>query len=244
MSGPATNAGPAAATAVDHRPARTGRRPGESGARDAILAAARTEFAAGGYGGATIRGIAARAGVDPALVHHYFGTKEQLFETALELPVSPATLLPALLADDRDHIGEQVVLRFLTVWEEPTNRPIFLAMLRSIVSNEQAAELVRRLLVKEVFGPLATALGVPDAELRATLAGSQFIGLALMRYVGRVEPLASTDLATVAAAVGPTIQRYLTGAIRPAAVDDATGHSTEDASGGRTAAARRHPSPL
>jgi AcrR family transcriptional regulator len=213
MSGSATDAGSAPATTLDQRPAHTGRRPGESGARDTILAAARFEFAAGGYDGATIRGIAARAGVDPALVHHYFGAKEQLFEAALEVPVSPATLLPALLADDHDRIGEQVMLRFLTVWEDPANRPVFMAMLRSVVSNEQAAELVRRLLVKEVFGPLATALGVPDAELRATLAGSQFIGLALMRYVGRVEPLASADLPTVAAAVGPTIQRYLTGAI-------------------------------
>jgi hypothetical protein len=82
-----------------------------------------------------------------------------------------------------------------------------------MISNEQAADLVRRLLVKEVFGPLAVALGVPDAELRATLAGSQFIGLALIRYVGRVEPLASADVGTVAVAVGPTIQRYLTGEI-------------------------------
>jgi AcrR family transcriptional regulator len=211
MSAPVTDAGPAAA---HHRPPHTGRRPGDSGARGEILAAARAEFAQGGYDGATIRGIAARAGVDPALVHHYFGAKEQLFETALELPISPATLLPALLADDRERIGEQVVRRFLTAWEDPANRPMFMAMLRSIVSNEQAAELVRRLLVKEVFAPLATALGVPDAELRATLAGSQFIGLALMRYVGRVEPLASADLETVAVAVGPSIQRYLTGTIR------------------------------
>ena len=104
----------------------------------------------------------------------------------------------------------------LTVWEDPANWPVFMAMLRSVISNEQAAELVRRLLVKDVFGPIATALGVPDAELRATLAGSQFIGLMLMRYVGRVEPLASADVTTVAAAVGPTIQRYLTGAIGPA----------------------------
>jgi AcrR family transcriptional regulator len=206
-------AGEPVAAPAGHRPAHTGRRPGESGTRDCILAAARFEFAEGGYDGATIRGIAARAGVDPALVHHYFGAKEQLFERALELPISPATLLPGLLADDRERIGEHVVTGFLTVWEDPANRPIFMAMLRSIVSNEQAAELVRRLLVKEVFGPLAAALGVPDAELRATLAGSQFIGLALMRYVGRVEPLASADLDTVAAAVGPTIQRYLTGAI-------------------------------
>ena len=206
-------AGEPVAAPAGHRPAHTGRRPGESGTRGLILAAARLEFAEGGYDGATIRGIAARAGVDPALVHHYFGAKEQLFERALELPISPATLLPGLLADDRERIGEHVVTGFLTVWEDPANRPIFMAMLRSIVSNEQAAELVRRLLVKEVFGPLAAALGVPDAELRATLAGSQFIGLALMRYVGRVEPLASADLDTVAAAVGPTIQRYLTGAI-------------------------------
>ena len=175
--------------------------------------AARLEFGESGYDGATIRAIAARAMVDPALVHHYFGSKEQLFEAAVELPVAPASLLSAILAGDREHLGEQIVGRFLTVWEEPRNRPIFMAMLRSVISNEQAADLVRRLLVKEIFGPLAVTLGVPDAELRATLAGSQFIGLALMRYVGRVEPLASADVEAVAVAVGPTIQRYLTGEI-------------------------------
>jgi len=203
--------GPAPAPVHGH----TGRRPGESGARDAILAAARAEFAAAGYDGATIRGIAARAAVDPALVHHYFGAKEQLFEAAVALPVSPATLLPELLAADRDHIGEHVVNRFLGAWEEPANRPVMLALLRSAISNEQAAELVRRLLAREVFAPLATALGASDAELRATLVGSQLIGLALFRYIGRVEPLASTDQACLAAAIGPTLQRYLTGPLTP-----------------------------
>jgi AcrR family transcriptional regulator len=207
--GGAPFAKPSAARPAPH----TGRRPGESGTRDAILAAARLEFSEAAYDGATIRGIAARAGVDPALVHHFFGTKEQLFEAAVQPPISPANLLPALLAGDRKHIGEQVARRVLTIWEEPRNRPIFMAMLRSVISNEQAADLVRRLLVKEVFAPIATALGAPDAELRATLAGSQFIGLALMRYVGRVEPLASADVETVVAAVGPTLQRYLTGEI-------------------------------
>ena len=90
-----------------------------------------------------------------------------------------------------------------------------MAMLRSVVSNEQVAQLVRRLLVKEIFGPIATALGVPDAELRATLAGSQLVGLVLLRYVGQVEPLASAGVDSLAAAVGPTIQRYLAGAIDP-----------------------------
>jgi len=198
---------------VAPRPGHPGRRPGESGAREAILGAARAEFAAAGYDGATIRRIAARAGFDPALVHHYFGAKEQLFEAAVELPVSPAAIVAELLAADRERLGEQVVLRFLTVWEQPANRPGFQAMLRSMICNEQAADLVRRLLVRDVLGPLATALGLPDAELRATLAGSQFIGLALLRYVGRLEPLASADRAAVAVAVGPTIQRYLTGTI-------------------------------
>ena len=205
-----------AAAAPRRRLGHTGRRPGDSGARDAILAAARLEFGEAGYDGATIRGIAAAAGVDPALVHHYFGAKDQLFESAIELPVSPAALLPALLAGDRDHLGEQIVRRFLTVWEDPANRPTFMAMLRSVISNEQAAGLVRRLLMKEVFGPIARVLGVRDADLRATLAGSQIIGLALMRYIGRVEPLASADVETVAAAVGPTVQRYLMGALGPA----------------------------
>ena len=194
-----------------HAGTHTGRRPGGPDTREGILAAARIEFGDGGYEGATIRSIAARAAVDPALVHHYFGTKEQLFEATIELPISPSQLLPALLAGDPDLIGEQIVRRFLSVWEEPDNRPVFMAMLRSVISNEQAAALVRRLLVKEIFTPIATTLGVPDAELRATLAGSQFIGLALMRYIGRVEPLASADVETLAKAIGPTIQRYLTG---------------------------------
>jgi AcrR family transcriptional regulator len=201
-------------TAQVQQPAvHTGRRPGDSGTREAILAAARHEFGEAGYDGATIRGIAAYAAVDPALVHHYFGTKEQLFEAALQLPDSPGSMLPGLLAGDPGRIGEEVVRAFLTVWEEPANRPIFMAMLRSVISNEQAADLVRRLLVREIFSPIATALGAGDAELRATLAGTQFIGLALMRYVGRVEPLASADFETIVAAVGPTIQRYLTGEI-------------------------------
>lgn len=194
-------------------PGHTGRRPGDSGTHEAILLAARLEFGESGYDGATIRAIAARALVDPALVHHYFGSKEQLFEAAVELPIAPDTIVSAILAGERERLGEEIVERFLTVWEEPHNRPVFMAILRSIVSNEQAAELARRLLVKEIFGPLAVTLGVLDAELRAALAGSQFIGLALMRYVGRVEPLASADVDTVAVAVGPTIQRYLTGDI-------------------------------
>ena len=190
---------------------RTGRRPGEPPTRAVILAAARVAFSVGGYDHATIRDIAARAHVDPALVLHYFGSKEQLFAAALELPLRPAELVGEALAVHREHAGEFAVRRFLTVWEDPHNKPIMMALLRSVVSNEYAADLVRRLLGKMVLEPLATQLELPDAALRANLLGTQFIGLALARYVARIEPLASADVETLVAAVGPTIQRYLTG---------------------------------
>jgi len=206
--------GPAAAApdAPGRRPAaHSGRRPGESGARDAILKASRALFAQHGFERATIRAVAARAGVDPALVHHYYGSKEQLFEAALTLPMAPSVLLPRLLQEDPDHVGERVVQLFLSTWEQPANRLVLMAMLRSAASNEQATALVRRRLMTEVFGPLASLLDVPDAQLRVSLVGSQLIGLALMRYVARIQPVASASVESVAAAVGPTVQRYLTG---------------------------------
>lgn len=199
-----------AAMAAQRAARHSGRRPGDTDTRGAILAAAREEFAAGGFDGATIRGIAARAGVDPALVHHYFGGKDKLFEAAIELPVALEAFLPQLLAGtDRARIGEIVTRRFLSLWEDAANRPVFMAMLRSVVGNAQAASLVRERLTQQVFGPIADVLDVPDAALRANLIGSQFIGLALVRYVGRVEPLASAEIEAVVAALAPTIQRYL-----------------------------------
>ena len=195
------------------RPAavHSGRRPGESGARDAILQAARALFAEHGFERATIRAVASRAGVDPALVHHYFGSKERLFEAALKLPMAPAVVLPHLLQEDPEHVGERVVRLFLSTWEQPANRRVLMAMLRSAAANEQATALVRRRLLAEVFGPLATLLQVPDADLRVSLVGSQFIGLALMRYVARIEPIASASVDDLVRSVGPTVQRYLAG---------------------------------
>ena len=195
-------------------PARAaGRRPGESGTRAAILEAARAAFAETGYDRATIRGIAAAAGVDPALVLHYFGSKEGLFEAALELPVRPADVFARGAAAGPDQLGATVVRTFLEAWEPPETRVRLMAMLRSAMTNEAAMGMIRELLVREVFGPITQTLGVPDAQLRATLVGSQFIGLAIMRFVGRVEPLASASIDELVAAVGPTVQRYLTGEI-------------------------------
>jgi AcrR family transcriptional regulator len=203
--------GPAAGRRASAGKRRSGRRPGESGTRDAILDAARLRFAEHGYDRATIRDIAARASVDPALVIHYFGTKETLFAEALELPVEPTEILTPGMAAGPDLLGVTIVRTFLETWEPAETRVRLTAMLRSALTNEAAMGMIRDLLVREVFGPITAALGVPDAQLRATLVGSQFVGLAIMRYIGRIEPLASASVDDVVAAIGPTVQRYLKG---------------------------------
>jgi len=194
---------------------RTGRRPGESGTRDTILEAARREFAQHGYDRATIRGVARGAGVDPALVHYFFGAKTELFTAAMQLPVNPAELAQALLAGDTERIGERLIGTFLSVWDHAANRDVFIALIRSAVTDEHAATLLREFAVRELFGRVAAALGTPDAELRASLVFSQILGLAVARYILRVEPLASTPAELVTAAVGPTVQRYISGDLDP-----------------------------
>ena len=192
---------------------RAGRRPGGSGTRAAILAAARATFADRGYDRTTVREVGARAGVDPALVHHYHGTKEQLFAAAMRLPMDPAVAIPALLQPGRAGLGERMVRYFMTVCESGGEASPFLALLRGAVSHPASAAMLREFITRAVVGRVARALGTPDAELRATLVGSQMVGLAMVRYVIRVEPLASADHDEVVAAVAPTVQRYLTGAV-------------------------------
>jgi AcrR family transcriptional regulator len=193
--------------------ARTGRRPGVSGTREAILDAARRAFAEHGYQHATIRGVADLAGVDPALVHHYFGTKQALFVAAVQLPVNPVEQLMAVLAEDPGQAGERMVELFLSIWDHAADQSPLLALVRSAVGDEHAAAMLREFIAEEVLGQIAHRLGSPDAQLRATLVGSQIIGLAMARYIVKVEPLASAPAAQVVAAIGPTLQRYLTGDI-------------------------------
>ena len=193
--------------------ARTGRRPGVSGTREAILDAARRAFAEHGYQHATIRGVADLAGVDPALVHHYFGTKQALFVAAVQLPVNPVEQLMAVLAEDPGQAGERMVELFLSIWDHAADQSPLLALVRSAVGDEHAAAMLREFIAEEVLGQIAHRLGSPDAQLRATLVGSQIIGLAMARYIVKVEPLASAPAAQVVAAIGPTVQRYLTGDI-------------------------------
>ncbi|MFL6094880.1 MAG: TetR family transcriptional regulator [Blastococcus sp.] len=193
---------------------RPGRRPGNPDTRDAVLAAARAAFAERGFDGATIRGIAADAGVDPALVHHYFGNKDKLFLAAVDAPADPTELLPTILASPRDELGAAVVRMVLHVWDGPGRAP-GLALIRSAVSNEWTAKLLREFLVSKVLRRVVSTLGFdPDVRAaRASLVASQIIGLVMARYVLRLEPLASASPDEIVAAIGPTVQRYLTGDI-------------------------------
>ena len=157
--------------------------------------------------GATIRAIAQEAGVDAALVHHFFGTKEQVFVAAMELPFQPADLLPQLVGGPREQVGERFVRLFLALWRDPERRAPVLALLRSATTNEQAAEMIRQFVTEALLTRVAGALGVPP--LRVTAAASQLIGLAMVRHLIGVEPLASADEEEIVRLVAPTIQRYL-----------------------------------
>ena len=190
-----------------------GRRKGNSDTRQDVLDAARDCFAASGYDGATIRAVAAKAGVDPALVHHFFGTKADLFAAAMELPVNPSELVPSIVTGDVGELGQRIVRAFLSLWEEPKTRRRMLAVLKSAVRHEAAAAMLRMFLTRELFGAVAKTLDAPDADLRANLVGSQLVGLAMARYVIKVQPLAGASAEALVAAYAPTVQRYLTGEI-------------------------------
>ena len=177
-----------------------------------MLAAARAAFAERGFDGASIRVIATAAGVDPALVHHYFGSKDKLFLAAIEAPADPEELLPELLAGGPADLGARVVRLLLHVWDGP-GRAAGLALVRSAVTNEWTARLLREFLVSQVLRRVVGTLDLPpdEAEARGSLVASQLIGVVMARYVLRIEPLASATADELVAAVGPTVQRYLTG---------------------------------
>lgn len=188
---------------------RTGRRAGKVGTRQNILAAARAHFSEVGYDAATVRDIALAAGVDAALISHYFGSKEGVFLAAVEFPADPAEFIPRLLAPGLDGLGERLVRFFVETWDSPAGSPM-LAIIRSVVSSERAAVALREFVTQEVLGRLAAAIDLNEPQLRATLAASQLIGIAMLRYVVKVEPLASAGSDEVARWAGPVVQRYLT----------------------------------
>jgi AcrR family transcriptional regulator len=190
--------------------ARRGRRPGAPDTRAAILSAARESFAAAGYAGTTIRAVAGAAGVDAALVHHYFGTKDDLFVAAMQLPVDPRVELAPVLALGPDGAGERIVRTVLTVWDDPDNRLPLLAVVRGALDGP-GQRLIADGFLPAVIEPIGVALGIDHPERRMPLVASQLIGLIMLRYLLEAEPLASMPPEELVAALGPTIQRYLTG---------------------------------
>ncbi|QDY78342.1 TetR family transcriptional regulator [Streptomyces qinzhouensis] len=204
------------------RPARTEAAAGP-GARERILHAAREQFAERGYDKTTMRGIARAAGVDAALVHHYFGTKDEVFAAAVEVSFEPALALAAIFGDtpppggpagappDLEGVGERLARFYLGVWENPASRAPLLAIVRSALTNEAAAAVFRDFVLNSLLARVAERLAVPDPRLRAELAAAQMIGVTILRYVIRAEPLASADPEEVVRLVAPALQHHLTG---------------------------------
>jgi AcrR family transcriptional regulator len=191
---------------------RLGRAPGSPPNREAILEAARVTFEHHGYDRATIRAIAAEAGVDPALVHHYFGPKDQLLVAALKLPVNPREVVADMLAGDVDTIGERLMRRALAVWgKEWSEGGTLVGLMRAAMTREDAAGMMREFFSREIIGRIVNALGVSQPRLRIALVASQLMGLAMTRFILRMEPIASADPETLIALYAPSIQRYLTG---------------------------------
>lgn len=186
---------------------------GGPGARERILTAARAEFAERGYDKASIRAIARGADVDPALVHHYYGPKEKIFAAAVETDFAPALEAADIFRKGEPAtLGERLTRFTLGIWENPATREPLLAIVRSAVANDTAATVFRELVTAQLVARIADELDLPDPRLRAELAAAHLVGVAMLRHVIKVEPLASADLERVVGIVGPAVQRHLAGA--------------------------------
>lgn len=183
------------------------------------MASARDLFAAHGYDGASVRQIATAAEVDPALIHHYFGTKERLFHAVLEIPVAPDELIPQIFSADPEDVSDRLVRTFLEVWESPVTGPAMIGFLRTVVANDAGSRLAREFfavrIVRTVMRELGAGVVEEEAPYRVLLVSSQLFGLALTRYVLRLDAIATVDAEEVARAVAPTVERYLFGELTP-----------------------------
>ena len=187
-----------------------GRRPGAPDTRAEVLTAARASFAEKGFRGTTIRAVAASAGVDPALVHHYFGSKDDLFLAALEMPVDPRELLAPVVALGPDGAGERLLGTFLSVWDDPEIQVRLLAVVRSALGDD-GGRLLKDGFIPVVVGPVLAQLVKDRPEVRIPLVASQVVGLIVTRYVLALPPMAQMSAADVVARIGPVLQHYLTG---------------------------------
>jgi AcrR family transcriptional regulator len=194
---------------------RSGRRPGPTTTREAIAEAARRQFAELGYDRATLRGIAGEAGVDAALVVRFHGSKDALFREVMALPPAVAEALAGLAEGPTESVGRRLAEVIVGMLEDPRSRSVVIGRIRAASSHPEAAALVRETVTRDV-GRLVAAVTDDEPETRAVLVGSQIVGLALARYVVRVEPLASLPAADVIDYIAPVFQHYLVGTLRAA----------------------------
>lgn len=197
-----------------------GRRPRGQDTRADILRAARSEFAAKGFSMASLRGIARAAGVDPALIHHYFASKESLFAEAIVSHAHPDAIAARLSEVPLDQLGHRIAEIFLSVWDDDEGRVVFGALFRSVASNPGLESIMAQMIETQIFARVAAQREFTDAGRRMALVASQLVGLALMRYVVKLPALVAMSSAQLAAAYGPTLQRYLTGDLELPGVDD------------------------
>ena len=188
---------------------RTGRRPGTPETREAILVIARRRFAVRGYDATSLRDVAAEAEVDPALIIHYFRTKETLFTAATGLPDGLSDLLQGLTALPLHDFAQALVRAYLELIDSDDSRNAILALVRSAVSNENAAATLREFLTAQLLPAIEPLTRHPDAPLRASLVAAQLIGIATQRHVIRLEPLVRATPGEIVALVAPAIEQYL-----------------------------------
>lgn len=187
-----------------------GRRPGNSGTRAAILRAALSLFSRQGYDKVSLRAVAREADVDPALIHHYFESKAELFSrSVLDAELRPAAILERITAGPAEEIGRRAVLEFLTAWRVPGAEDRFTAMFRAAVSDEGARRPLVEFLNREIFVKLAQSQGHDDAALRANLAISALLGLVMARDILQIPVLTSLPENELVRGLGAALQQYL-----------------------------------
>ena len=190
---------------------RTGRRPGPSSTRAEITAAAARRFAVAGYDATSLRQVAADASVDPALVRRFFGDKEQLFTAVASALIDPERAVAAVAGGPPEAAGERLLRYFLSLLGDVSRPGPLLGVIRSAVTSEHAAGLLRRLLAEQVLREIAVSFPSGRPEFGAALAASQLVGLAVARYAVRLPPLTAADTEELVSAIAPVLQYYLTG---------------------------------
>lgn len=191
---------------------RRGRRSGRGDSRERILAAARRLFAEQGFEGTSLRQVGREAGVDPAMVHHFFQGKDELFALSVELPADPAEVLAGVTSLDPRQRSEEIVRAVLRLWESPAQHSL-VAFIRGTIGSRTKTAMLREMVSRTVLSRIMAGLPgtAQELALRGDLVASQMVGLMLTRYVVRLEPLASASPEEVVRLVAPTVRRYLLG---------------------------------